>query len=391
MYEKLSNFSELPACYISDMMKKGGFLLTGQPPVYAIQNLLAQIQSLLSGNCCLDLDHAMIGDSELSKGSEFTRNDIFMACKFAWMLEYQLSEQSKGQKILVNTFETCFMSSEEILAFRTECFKTNQLNGYFGPMSHILLQSHSGKGADDYILNILEHIRKNDHRSPDLRLATIISCKTQLSPAVTLREFSTLWSETWINSRIIEFGLHQHALCIGACCFKLQSPLPNGPKVYFANTWFFDLHVKQKNKWYLGTDWDWLIAPTFVDSNHFIVLAISFTSKKLFSYDSSSLPREIYLRMMKDWICSLGVIATAGNGWEVKEWICPQQNNGHDCGIFAFLASAYIPHCNGDGTKLLQFYSQTNIPAARKFLADSIYRNGETYRVIKWDLRFEEI
>ena len=142
-----------------------------------------------------------------------------------------------------------------------------------------------------------------------------------------------------------------------------------------------------KQKWCLGTDWDWLIAPTFVDCNHFIVIAESFTRKKILCCDSrKGISRKGCLKLMQEWICSLKIEASEANGWLIQECSCPQQDNDHDCGIFAFLASAYLPCCDVEGDKMSEYYIQQQATAVRKLLADSIYQHGESMRVHKWNL-----
>ena len=142
-----------------------------------------------------------------------------------------------------------------------------------------------------------------------------------------------------------------------------------------------------KQKWCLGTDWDWLIAPTFVDCNHFIVIAESFTLKKILCCDSmKGISRKGCLKLMQEWICSLKIEASEANGWSIQECSCPQQDNDHDCGIFAFLASAYLPCCDVEGDKMSEYYIQQQATAVRKLLADSIYQHGESMNVHKLNL-----
>lgn len=397
LLDNLSNTSLLQVD-IECHTEHGEESLTRLPAVKDIRNLLSEITRLVSGNsgknslgssfdvplCDFDL---CIDSNDISRSSEtgISRSDIVAACLRAWILESPPS-QSAGAlnpKNLENTFQEGTMSESEILNYRRACMESAKREKYCGPIDKIT--SPHQNGADDCIKSVMDHIKMHKSESPASRMATIVACKTSVSPAVSFGELSTLWSETWISSKIIEFGLHQHALRIGACCFKFQNPLPEGPKIYFANTWFFHLYVIDHQKWCLGTDWDWLIAPTFVDSNHFIMIAVSFTQKKILCCDSSKgISRMECLKLTQQWIVSLKIDASEAEGWLLQECMCPQQENGYDCGIFAFMASAYLPLCDGDVNKMSECYSQNHATAVRKLLADSIYQHGESMRINKW-------
>lgn len=236
------------------------------------------------------------------------------------------------------------MLDEEVFAYRIDCWNIAKKNHYVGPVENIRSDYGHGESAEDLIQSIKDHVKKHNSISSASRLSTVVSCETSVSSEVLLRELCTLSSGTWISNIVIEFGLQEHALRTGACCFKFPTPLPDGPKIVFADTWFFHHHVEENHRWKLGTDWDWLIAPTFVDHSHSIVLAVSFSRKKILCFDSLGIPRLIYLNLLKRWVSFVtsNAYVSESGGWIIKQSECPQLQNGHDCGILHFGVSILV-------------------------------------------------
>ena len=368
---------------ISDLFLYDGEPLYGKPHVAAVDVVLSEITSLLAGHGTLDMSR--IAESADDPDIYLKRNEITASCMIMWKLERQKSSENR----LVNTFNITIYGAEVKSRLRTEEYDANKKTLYVGPMSKV---TATQLGVDSISKHIMNHVGNYQFQDLHSKLLVSISPGTSFLPDVTLDELLTLKSETWISSKIIAFGLHSHALCTGACCDMFPDPLPSGTKIYYACFWFYSLYVKGKTTWTAGTNWDWLIAPTFVDSGHFITLAISFTQKKICALDSSPIKRDAYLSNLLRWVQTQGVDASEANGWTKENIACPQQGNCFDCGIFALLSSAYLPVCMpatlADHKALSEHYGQRDAARVRGFLAESIYRSGETFRAstCKWAL-----
>jgi len=390
---KTSVFKQLSTCsllfpetgkQLPDFFSKCIDPLMNFSSVTAIRDLLVKIRHLVNGGCTLDLDSCT--DSELDKRSQNlrlpTRSDIVLSCKTTWLLE----QRSASENILNNVFKKFHGNDDDTLNFRKSKWKSHSIKKYVGPMDSISDTEECQYNADMYFDRIMQHVQKYSFSSPESILSVLVTCEDAFLPEVTLMELGTLKANTWISSKILRFGLNQHALSTGACCEKFPVPLIGGAMIYYADTWFFYLYVQNKRTWKYGTKWEWLIAPTFVDNGHFITLAVSFTKKIIGAYDSMGIPRSNILKQLQLWIQSQGVDATEIEGWVIKQWQCPAQGNCSDCAVFTFLASAYLPVCMGDGEKLFEFYQTGDADNVRGLLAQSIIKQGEMNRLCKWEL-----
>ena len=385
VFEQLSAFSLLfleTGKQLSDLFSACIGPSVSFASVTAMQDLLIKLQLLLNGGCTLDLDSCT--ESELEVGSTIrpTRSDIFLSCKITWILE----QRSASDNLLDNSFKQTgnHRSIDEMIQFRKSEWDSYLTKEYVGPIDSISPECQNE--ADMYFDGIMQHVQKYNFSSLQSILSVIITCEDAFLPEVTLMEFGTLRQNTWISSKILNFGLNQHALRTGACCEKFLEPLTGGPMIFYADPGFFHLQVESKRTWKHGTNWEWLIAPTFVDHGHFITLAVSFTKKIIGVYDSMPIPRSQIVKQLQLWVQSQGVDATEIKGWVIKQWQCPGQGNCHDCGVFSFLSSAYLPTCMGDGEKLFRYYQQRNADAVRGILAKSIFKHGEMNRLRKWQL-----
>lgn len=383
---KTSVFQDLSKCkwiqpeHISDLFSYGGQPLSGRPPVSAVVKLLADIR----GRVATHAKSAVLGNpatyTSMDSGSKppLFRDDITNTCMITWKLELQESSEI----YLSNRFETVKMTAEELLKCRMEAFNDGMRKKYVGPIDCVP-EGQPTQYADSIIARVIGHIGNHKFLDVDSKLSVIVANETNVSPEVNLQELSSLSKETWISEKIIHFAIQAHALCIGACCDMFPDPLANGPKVYYACSWFYSLCVMGTTQWTAGINWDWLIAPTFVDAGHFITLAISFPKKAIVALDSFGISRDSHLSNMHRWALLQG---TDANGWTLKNVPCPKQGNAFDCGILTILTSAYLPACKTDSSELSRYYGQHSADSVRGRLAESIYRSGERFRLTRWNL-----
>lgn len=387
IFQDLSKCKWIEAKDILDLFSYSGQPLSGRPPVSTVETLLADIKGRVATHVKSGLladpatYHSMSRDSMCNSRHHLTRNDITKACMMTWKLELQNSSEI----CLLNSFEQVENTAVELLKCRVEAFYEGKRTDYIGPMDCVPAgqpQQH----ADVIIARILEHIGHHRFIDVDSKLLVIVANETNVLPEVNLMELSSLCKESWISAKIINFAVQAHALRIGACCEMFPEPLTDGPKIYYACSWFYSLCVMGTTPWTAGTDWDWLIAPTFVDAGHFITLAISFVKKKIAALDSFGIPRDSFLSNMQKWALLQGVDATKENGWILENMTCPQQGNAFDCAIFTILNSTYLPACKTNSFELSRYYGQQSTDSMRGWLADSIYRSGERFRLHKWNL-----
>jgi len=256
----------------------------------------------------------------------------------------------------------------------------------------------------------------NAHSTP-VSLEDVVSVKFNFD--MTVRKLQCLKAKTWLNDEVINF----YMLLLQARSDRHveESDRPRQLKSHFFNSFFmakiledgkiYNYKYANVERWTLTAklnifDLDKIFFPINICNNHWTLLVVFMQLKQIHYYDSMRGRGKKYCEAIWKWISDEA--KTRGRGEDRKEWrlvdffneeevktflfktgneaifdakytehdtYVPQQDNGHDCGMFVCMNADFV----SDDIPLLGAFSQGHMEHFRLKVGTDILRGSINY------------
>ena len=174
---------------------------------------------------------------------------------------------------------------------------------------------------------------------------------------ITTKELNELSGSIWLGDEIINFWMNMlNDLVVSSSC-----------KIVVCNTWYYTMISDGRRDYKHVMNWfktqnvyvfavEYLLIPVHTNGNHWMLALVIVKDKQILCFDSlggdsSEVFDNIFHYLHNQYMINEDPFKTkAYPEWSFHEMVCPQQDNGNDCGvylcIFAFLLTVNMQRFN---------------------------------------------
>ena len=207
---------------------------------------------------------------------------------------------------------------------------------------------------------------------------------------ISVNKIKTLRDNSWLNDEMVNFYMKM----LNDREEQLLAKYPGKRKSYFFNSFFTNRLVDNETGGYCydnvkrwtkkaGIDnimeLERIFFPVNVNNTHWTLAVVYISEKKVLYYDSMGGRGQRYVEGLLRWVVDEAStkhkIVVNKSEWSLERGVCPQQQNGYDCGVFTVVCADFL----ADDLPLT--YEQKNMSMFRHKVGSFILRGTLGYSV----------
>ncbi len=206
----------------------------------------------------------------------------------------------------------------------------------------------------------LEPLNDNDYREISSILLGPPSDKLLIEKFnidISVNKIKTLRDNSWLNDEMVNFYMKM----LNERENELVVKYPIKKKSYFFNSFFVNRLVDNESGGYCYDnvkrwtkkagienimEFERIFFPVNVNNTHWTLAVVYLHAKRVLYYDSMGGRGQRYVEGLLRWVvdeaAAKNKIVVNKNEWSLERGVCPQQENGYDCGVFTVVCADFL-------------------------------------------------